>query len=66
MKFKKITDDGNAYGFDMIEVLEFNYDGEGHAIIKEDGELAFCHKNDLNLIMFGDPGSGEKWYELSQ
>jgi len=57
MKFKKIRDEGNVYGFEVIEILEFNYDGEGSAIGKFDGDLQSIHINDLELIMFGDPGS---------
>lgn len=64
MKFKKIKDEGNSYGFDLIEIIKFNYDGEGSAIAKEDGELCSIHPNDLDIIMFGDPGSGEKYYRL--
>lgn len=64
MKFKKIRDEDNVYGFDIIEILKFNYDGEGSAIGKFDGELESIHVNDLEIIMFGDPGSGDKYYEL--
>ena len=62
MKFKKIRDEGNVYGFEVIEILGFNYDGEGSSIGKFDGDLQSIHINDLELIMFGDPGSGNKWY----
>jgi len=34
---KKINDNGNAYGFDKIEILQFNYDAKGGAIIRYDG-----------------------------
>lgn len=39
MKFKKTKDDGNVLGFEIIEILQFNYDGKGSAIVKNDGEL---------------------------
>lgn len=64
MKFKKIKDEGNVYGFDLIEIIKFNYDGKGSALIKEDGELGSIHRNDLDIIMLGDPKSGEKYYQL--
>ena len=64
MIFKKIKDEGNVYGFDLIEIIKFNYDGKGSALIKEDGELGSIHPNDLDIIMLGDPGSGEKYYQL--
>ena len=57
MKFDKIRDEGNVYGFEVIEILGFNYDGEGSAIGEFDGDLQSIHINDLELIMFGDPGS---------
>ncbi len=64
MKFEKIKDEGNVYGFDLIEIIKFNYDGKGSALVKEDGALGSIHRNDLDIIMLGDPGSGEKYYQL--
>ena len=57
---EKVTDDGNPYGFDCIEIIYFNYDGEGGALVKEDGELEYCHPNDLHYILHGD--DGVRWY----
>jgi len=64
MKFKKVTDEGNVYGYEIIEIIQFNYDGKGSAITKVDGELDSYNLIDLNTIMFGDPGSGDKYYKL--
>ena len=64
VKFKKIKDEGNCYGFDLIEIIKFNYDGEGSALVKQDGELSSYCSSYLDIIMFGDPGSGEKFYQL--
>ncbi len=66
MKFKKCSDVGNVYEFDIIEFIEFNYDGKGSAIVKNDGELMTYKLVDVNQIMFGVPGTGEKWYELEE
>lgn len=66
MKFKKCSDDGNIYKFNIIEFIQFNYDGKGSAIVKYDGELMTCKIGDVNQIMFGNAGAGERWYELEE
>lgn len=66
MKFKKCLDSGNIYEFDIIEFIQFNYDGKGSAIVKNDGELMTYKLVDVNQIMFGHTGTGEKWYELEE
>lgn len=63
MKFKKIKDEGNVIGYDLIEIIKFNYDGKGSALVKEDGKLGSLHPNDLNYVMFGND-SGEEYYQL--
>ena len=57
---EKVTDDGNAYGFDRLEIVCFNYDGEGGALVKADGELEYFHPNDLDCILHGV--DGVRWY----
>ena len=60
---KKISDDGNAYGFGKIEIIQFNYNGNGDAIVRHDGgQLESLGKQDLDLVLFGDPGNGDRWY----
>ena len=60
---KKIRDVGNAYGFSKIEIIQFNYNGAGDAIVRNDGaELDSMGKPDLDLVLFGDPGTGDRWY----
>ena len=61
---QKIRDENNAYGFDIIEILVFNYDGSGAAICRFDGELDSIRGDDLHYVLFGDPWTGERWYEL--
>lgn len=53
MKFKKVSDNGNALGFDSIEILQFNYDGAGAALVKEDGRLSLLKGEDLDSVLFG-------------
>ena len=55
----------NAYGFQEIHIYEFNIDGEGSALISHDDQqaLEYCHKNDLLLILCGDPEQGTRWYQ---
>ena len=64
MMLHKITDEGNAYGCDTIEILVFNYNGQGDALVRCDGDLGSMHRNDLALVLFGDPVTGTRWYEF--
>lgn len=68
MKLQKILDEGNAYGYETIEIIHFNYNGDGDAIGLYDGgnELEFIHHKDLDLILFGDPVEGSKWYKMTE
>jgi hypothetical protein len=55
MKLKMINPD-NDFGFDTIEILQFNYDGKGNAIALGNGEpepMALSVE-DVDYIMFGD------------
>jgi hypothetical protein len=64
MKLKKVSDEGNAYGFETIEIIKFNYDGKGGAICICDGEMMSFMIIDLDFILFGRPGDGQKWYKF--
>lgn len=64
MRFRKIKDEGNCLGYNEIEILVFNYDGSGGALLRSDGELNALGKIDLGWLLFGDAWSGEKSYEL--
>ncbi len=66
MVFKKIEDEGNSLGYDKIEILTFNYDGSGSALALLDGELGSVDKDELSCVLFGDPGSGDRYYELTE
>jgi hypothetical protein len=49
----KTTDKGNAYGWDRIEFLSFNFDAKGFALALCDGEPNVFHANDVETIMTG-------------
>jgi len=61
---KKLTDDGNFIGFDTIRIWQFNFDGEGTALLSFDSEdeLSSMYGMDLNFILCGDPVSGQRCY----
>jgi len=48
----------NWLGFNQIEIIQFNYDGKGNALIIEDGNFSYYHPDDLGIVLF----SG--WYSL--
>lgn len=48
----------NYLGFTIIEILEFNYDGKGNALILEDENIGYYSDEVLRFLMF----SG--WYKL--
>lgn len=48
----------NWLGFEEFEIIEFNYDGKGNAIVLEDGTLRNYGSDDLDLILFAG------WYSL--
>jgi len=58
------TEEPNAYGYETIRIWQLNYDGNGTAIVTYDDEteLNLCYGADLNYILFGNPGSGHRWY----
>lgn len=47
----------NYYGFSLVEIIEFNYDGKGQALILEDGSLGYLDEDTLNFVLFGG------WYK---
>jgi hypothetical protein len=61
---KKIKDEGNAWGYKVIEILMFNYDGKGGALVRNDGELGSYVLSDVHGILFGGD-DGEKCYEVT-
>ena len=48
----------NYLGFKTIEILVFNYDAEGDALVFEDGEISYMSPESLRFLFF----SG--WYQL--
>lgn len=56
IRFVKTTDKDNVYGDEVYEIIQFNFDGEGSALIiaKNDGKkdvLIEYGKNDLINMM---------------
>ena len=62
LTLRKVRDQDNFIGFEVIEVLHFNYDGTGEALVSADGDLMSFGGTDLNFILFGDPGDGTVYY----
>lgn len=58
------ADDPNSCGYGTIRFWQFNFDGEGGALVTydEETELDLCFGEDLQYILFGNPGSGHRWY----
>lgn len=54
----------NVFGYERISIYHFNYDGKGSAIASFDDndELESIGNIDLDEILFGDAGSGIRWY----
>ncbi len=48
----------NYLGFNKIEIIEFNYDGEGSALVFEDKKLGYMSPSCLRFLFF----SG--WYNM--
>jgi len=49
----------NIYGFETIEIIQFNYDGKGGSLAICDGELSSYNLLDTENIIFGG------WYDLT-
>lgn len=50
----------NWLGFEKIEIIKFNYDGEGNALVFQDNELSYFSTFDLNFLIFGG------WYSVAK
>ena len=48
----------NCLGFEKIEIIAFNYDAEGNALVLGDGEISYMSPEWLRFLFF----SG--WYQL--
>ena len=55
MRFIKNTNtDDNWLGYDVVEIVEFNFDGAGNALVRIDDEvLSAMAIEDLNLVLCG-------------
>lgn len=58
------ADEPNFHGYKTILIWQFNFDGEGAALVSydDDLELDMCFGDDLQHILFGNPVSGHRWY----
>ena len=63
---EKTSDENNGYGYSRIELLCLNYNGQGGAIARFDNEAELNHitAGDLDFMLFGDPGDGDRWYRM--
>lgn len=50
----------NCIGFNKIEILAFNYDGKGNALVFEDGDISYMSPKWLRFLFFGG------WYKLTE
>jgi hypothetical protein len=53
--------DRERYGYKVIEVLGFNYNGKGGMLTLADGELKTWDGTDRDNILIGDGAT--KWYK---
>ena len=66
VKFKKVKK--NVLNFDSVEIIAFNYDGEGSALVlpSSKGDKAkrveSYQREDLDVILFGDFVTGDIFY----
>lgn len=58
------SDEPNVYGYGTILIWQFNFDGDGSALVTHDdvAELDSYSDKDLQYILFGNPFSGHRWY----
>ena len=65
LKLKQVKE--NAYGYERIDIVHFNFDGEGSALVycyhEKEKHLASFRGKDLYRILIGDPGSGDIYYK---
>ncbi len=66
MSFGIVTRDGNQFGWDRIDFLEFNYDGQGGAITFADGEITTFSRMDVFEILEGLNYDDKPLYKLAQ
>lgn len=41
----------NPFGYQRIDVICFNYDGEGTALVMEDGQMATMYKDEVEHLI---------------
>ena len=58
------TVEPNVYGFETIRIWQFDFDGQGGALVTYDDNSEFdaCYGESLYYLLFGNPGSGHRWY----
>lgn len=43
--------EGNPFGYQRVDVICFNYDGEGTALVMEDGQMATMYKDEVEHLI---------------
>jgi hypothetical protein len=51
------------YGYKVIEILAFYYNGKGGMLILADGELKTWGDTDRDNMLIGDPRDWTEWYK---
>lgn len=54
---KHFEPENNWYGFERVQIIEFNYDGNGNILVMEDGELSYISDDVFRFLAW----SG--WYD---
>jgi len=53
-KQKEIAiDEDNQLGWDTVEIITFNFDGQGNAIIIHDGQPGICSDEEIRTLVLG-------------
>ena len=52
LHLQRVADGGeNPFGYQRIDVVCFNYDGEGTALVMEDGQMATMYKDEVEHLI---------------
>jgi len=54
LKFNIVENDEvhNPIGFEVIEVIAFNFNGKGETVVLNDGRLEYLTKNQTHFMLF--------------
>jgi hypothetical protein len=51
-------------GRELIEFIQFNFDGKGNALIRRDGDIEMLEVADLYDVLFGANGKEKEYIEV--